>query len=94
MKLLPLQILLLATALTAFVAVANAYAITGAQGGVNLATGQRPLRQEISVFQNAGPAFDLYILAFQQFAQEDQTLLLSYYQVAGSFNLPSVALAR
>ncbi len=69
--------------LAGFVAISTSYAITGPQGGVDPVTGQRPSRQEISSFQHAGPAFDLYILAFQAFVQQDQTEPLSYYQVAG-----------
>ena len=70
-------------ALATFVVVASSYAITGALGGVDAATGQRPVRHDFTSFQHAGPAFDLYILALQDFAQQDQALLLSYYQVAG-----------
>ena len=86
-----LPFLLSTFVLAALVALSDSYAITGPQGGVNAATGQRPLRQEISSFQHAGPAFDLYLLAFQTFAQQDQTSLLSYYQVAGLSNLTSVS---
>ena len=66
-----------------FAAAANSYAITGPTGGVNVNTGQRPFRQEISNFQKSGAAWDLYILAFQKFTQTDQAQQLSYYQVAG-----------
>ena len=62
---------------------ANAVAITGPQGGVNTTTGQRPFRQGFSAFKNSGPAFDLYILSLQQFQQQNQSALLSYYQVGG-----------
>ena len=66
---------------------ANAVAITGPQGGVNNVTGQRPFRQDISTFKNSGPAFDLYILSLQKFQQQNQSALLSYYQVAGDVPL-------
>ena len=66
-----------------FAAAANSYAITGPTGGVDVNSGQRPFRQEISSLQNSGPAWDLYILAFQKFTQTDQAQQLSYYQVAG-----------
>ena len=66
---------------------ANAVAITGPQGGVNNVTGQRPFRQDISTFKDSGPAFDLYILSLQQFQQQNQSALLSYYQVAGNVRL-------
>lgn len=61
-----------------------AFAITGLQGGVNAATGERPIRQEISVFQYAGAAFDLYILALQQLMQRDQADPFSFYRIAGT----------
>ena len=67
----------------AFSPTSYGFAITGLQGGVNAATGERPARQEISVFQHAGAAFDLYILALQQFAERDQADQFSYYQIAG-----------
>lgn len=70
-----------------FAAAANSYAITGPTGGVNVNTGERPFRQEISNFQNSGAAWDLYILAFQKFTQTDQAQQLSYYQVAGVLRL-------
>lgn len=57
--------------------------IKGLQAGVNTVTGERPFRQEFSIFQNSGPAFDLYIQSLYYFMQEDQSELLSYYQVAG-----------
>lgn len=63
---------------------ANAVAITGSLEGVNNVTGQRPFRQDISTFKNSGPAFDLYILSLQKFQQQNQSVLLSFYQVAGS----------
>ena len=62
----------------------NAVAVTGPQGGVNTATGERPFRQEFSTFKNSGPAFDLYILSLQQLQKQNQSAPLSYYQVAGS----------
>ena len=65
---------------------ANAVAITGPQAGVNTVTGQRPFRQEFSTFKASGPAFDLYILSLQQFQQQNQSTLLSYYQVGGDTN--------
>ena len=60
-----------------------AIAITGPSGGVNIATGQRPFRQEFVAFSKTGPAFDLYIQALQQFQAATQTGQTSYYQVAG-----------
>ncbi len=65
----------------------KAVAITGPQGAGESATGQRPFRLEISTVQNNGPAFDLYILSFQRFVQQNQTNILSYYQAAGKLSL-------
>ena len=70
-----------------FAAAANSYAITGPTGGVDVNTGQRPFRQEISTLQNSGAAWDLYILSLQKFTQTDQAQQLSYYQVAGVLKL-------
>ena len=71
--------------LAVLAATCNSYAITGPMGGVNTNTGERPFRQEISTLQRSGAAWDLYILAYQQFAQTSQSQQLSYYQVAGMF---------
>ncbi|MCJ1436170.1 hypothetical protein MMC27_005548 [Xylographa pallens] len=72
-------------------AIASAtFAINGVHAGVNALTGQRPFRQEFSTFQNAGPAFDLYIQALQQLAQTNQSAMLSYYAVAGIHGYPNV----
>lgn len=65
----------------------SAVAITGPQAGVNAATGERPFRQEFSVFKDSGPAFDLYIQALYYFTQEDQSNLLSYFQICGNCTL-------
>ena len=66
--------------------VVSSYAITGILGGVDRTTGQRPFRQEFSTFRNSGPAFDLYILSLQQLQQQNQSALLSFYQVAGTYS--------
>src|SRR5436190_22181414 len=60
-----------------------AYNIKGATGCVNTATGSRPPRQNLETFQNSGAAFDLFVLAFETFQNEDQAQLLSGYQIAG-----------
>ena len=61
----------------------HSYRITGATGGVDAASGRRPSRLEFSTLAASGEAFDLYVLALRQFAQDNQANLLSYYQVAG-----------
>lgn len=69
---------------TTLVAKGSAVAITGVQAGVNADTGERPFRQEFSVFQSTGAAFDLYIQALYQFTQEDQSNEQSYFSIAGN----------
>ena len=68
----------------------GAVTVVGPQASVNALTGERPFRQDINVLQRSGPAFDLYILALQQFTQQNQTSQLSYYQIAGIHGLPYV----
>lgn len=69
--------------LLTFVSQSDGVAITGSTGGVNTATGQRPFRQEFSSFSASGPAFDLFIQSLKQFQAQDQSALLSFYQVSG-----------
>ena len=59
------------------------FAITGLRGGVNTATGERPVRKDISALEHEGPAFDLYILALQHFMRQNQSDPLSYFQISG-----------
>lgn len=73
------------------VALVDAFAITGVQGGVNTSTGQRPFRMNFLTFQNSGPAYDLYILSLQQLQQQGKSNLLSYYQVAGRASFSSLS---
>ena len=68
----------------------GAVTILGSRAGVNLQTGETPLRQDIRILQTLGPAFDLYILALQQLTKQDQSSPLSYYQVAGIHGLPHI----
>jgi tyrosinase len=56
--------------------------VSGVAGGV-YPNGSRPFRHEISTFQNSGPAFDLFVLAFRAFELVEQSNVQSYYQVAG-----------
>ena len=62
---------------------ARSVAIRGVIGGIDASTGQRPSRQEFTTFASSGPAFDLYLLSLQKFQQQNQSGLLSYYQVSG-----------
>jgi tyrosinase len=72
------------------IAAAATYPITGITAGVNTKTFQRPFRTNFNTFQNAGPAFDLYIQALQMFQATGQAAELSYYQVAGIHGYPDV----
>ena len=64
--------------------------ITGASGGVNLATGERPFRQDIDDFAVSGPGYDLFILALIQLQNTNQSDPLSYFQIAGIHGYPIV----
>ena len=66
------------------ITLASSIAIRGPQDGVNALTGERPVRQEFSVFKDSGPAFELYIQSFNHFKRQNQSSLLSYYQVSGT----------
>ena len=57
---------------------------SGANASINTSTGQRPFRQDINTFKNAGPAWDLYIQALVKFEAAGQADIQSYYQVSGS----------
>lgn len=74
-----------------FVTWVSTIAIKGPQGGVDVLTGERPIRQEFSLFKDSGPAFDLYIQSLREFMQRNQSSLLSYYEVSGiQFNFTLV----
>ena len=63
--------------------------VTGAGPSVNASTDTIPIRQNIVNLQDAGPMWDLYILALRQFADVNDTNPLSYYQIAGKWLLMS-----
>jgi hypothetical protein len=65
--------------------------ITGATGGVDLATGARPFRLEINTFATLGAPYDLFILALRQLQSTNQTNPLSYFQIAGIHGYPQQA---
>lgn len=69
--------------LTWVMRVSSTVAIGGPAIGVTAGMGERPFRQEISIFQNSGPAWDLYLQSLSYVMERDQSELLSYYQVAG-----------
>jgi tyrosinase len=67
------------------------YIVTGATGGVNNATGERPTRQDIQVFKDSGAAFDLFVLALQTLQERSQDDKYSWYQFAGIHGRPYIA---
>jgi tyrosinase len=61
------------------------YAINGATGGVFP-------RLEIRELEKAGgEMWNLFLLAFAEFQAIDQSVIDSYYQIAGKFNLASIS---
>lgn len=58
--------------------------IPGVSAGINKESGERPIRQDIRKFQDAGAAFDLYVLALKQFQDDAHDNVASFYQVAGT----------
>ena len=70
----------------------QSYAINGVAGGVDRSTGEQPARLEFTAFSKLGPAFDLFIIALQQFQQTNQSREFSYYQVAGTCTWPKEAM--
>ena len=62
----------------------ESFKITGAVSGIDPVSDSLPTRYEINDFATSGPAFDLYILALQSIQDQDQSELLSYFQVAGT----------
>ncbi|OAT05486.1 polyphenol oxidase, variant [Blastomyces gilchristii SLH14081] len=74
--------------LNVLLGVASAVTISGARGGVNHHTGERPARKDINRLQWSGPEWDLYIQALKAYQEEDRSHLLSYHQVAGIHGYP------
>ncbi|PGH18171.1 hypothetical protein AJ80_04558 [Polytolypa hystricis UAMH7299] len=64
------------------------HVIQGTSGGVNKETGERPVRRSLTEFEFSGPAFDLYILALEQFQKEDHSELTSGFQVSAIHGYP------
>lgn len=71
-----------------FIDFTRAIQVTGATGGVNLKTGERPFRFEITKFADSGAAYDLFILALLQLQHTNQSEPLSYFQIAGIHGYP------
>lgn len=62
----------------------NSFAVDGVATTFNHTSKEQPARLEFSAISQSGPAFDLFILALQQFQQANQSHELSYYQIAGT----------
>lgn len=62
------------------------FAVDGVTTTLNHTAGEQPARLEFSTLSQSGPAFDLFILALQQFQQANQSHELSYYQIAGTLS--------
>lgn len=68
----------------ALLSIANAWVLTGAQGGVDTDTGSRPARQNIiDMYGKDGPEWDLYIQSLAMLYSTDQRELLSYFSFSG-----------
>ncbi|KAK7988124.1 hypothetical protein PG989_008439 [Apiospora arundinis] len=70
----------------------NKFIVTGLSSGVNTATGQRPVRQNVNTFAaSGGPQWDLFILGLQAFQAAPESDQLSYFGIAGIHGRPFVA---
>lgn len=67
----------------------SALSVTGALGGLQPGSRERPMRQEISGFAQSGAAWDLFVQALQEFQSAPITDMLSYFQVAGIHGYPT-----
>ncbi|EEH19206.1 hypothetical protein PABG_01525 [Paracoccidioides brasiliensis Pb03] len=69
----------------------SAVTISGARGGVNPQTGERPVRKDLTKLEWSGPEWDLYILSLKAFQEEDRSELLSFHKIAGIHGYPYVS---
>ncbi|KAK8055867.1 Di-copper centre-containing [Apiospora rasikravindrae] len=69
----------------------NRLVVTGRTSGVNTATGQRPVRQNVNTLSaSAGPQWDLFILGLQAFQAASESDQLSYFGIAGIHGRPYI----
>ncbi|KAK1590606.1 uncharacterized protein LY79DRAFT_649824 [Colletotrichum navitas] len=66
--------------------------IVGARSGINMRTGEVPVRRNInSIYNERGPQWDLYIGALIAMQDANETDATSYFQVAGIHGQPYMA---
>ncbi|KAL0764557.1 hypothetical protein CaCOL14_012858 [Colletotrichum acutatum] len=71
---------------------AQEYPVVGVTSGVNLRTGEMPIRRDINViYEEAGPQWDLYVGALTAMQDANETDPISYFQVAGIHGQPYMA---
>ncbi|KAK8088659.1 Di-copper centre-containing [Apiospora hydei] len=69
----------------------NRLVVTGRTSGINTATGQRPVRQNVNTLSaSAGPQWDLFILGLQAFQAASESDQLSYFGIAGIHGRPYI----
>jgi hypothetical protein len=61
----------------------SAVQVTGATGGINSSTGERPSRQEISTFSQSGAAWNVFILSLFELQRDSESDPMSYFRIAG-----------
>ncbi|KAK1502932.1 hypothetical protein CTAM01_04921 [Colletotrichum tamarilloi] len=71
---------------------AQQYPIVGVRSGINMRTGEMPIRRNINtIHEEAGPQWDLYIRALMAMQDANETDPISYFQVAGIHGQPYMA---
>ncbi|KAM7207522.1 Di-copper centre-containing protein [Naviculisporaceae sp. PSN 640] len=84
----PLRYLAVGAALSSATEAAN-ITVVGVSTGIDSRTHQRPTRRDIQeLWSEAGPEWDLYILALSAFQSVDENDDLSYFQIAGIHGRP------
>ncbi|KAK1672974.1 hypothetical protein BDP55DRAFT_770548 [Colletotrichum godetiae] len=73
---------------------AQEYPIIGVRSGINMRTGEMPIRRNINnIYGEAGPQWDLYVGALAAMQDANETDSTSFFQVAGIHGQPYVAWA-
>ncbi|KAK2004991.1 Di-copper centre-containing protein [Colletotrichum falcatum] len=88
------QFILLFSVLTTprWTAAAQEIPIVGVRSGINMRTGEVPIRRDInSIYNERGPQWDLYIGALTAMQDANETDPTSYFQVAGIHGQPYMA---
>ncbi|OHF00261.1 hypothetical protein CORC01_04450 [Colletotrichum orchidophilum] len=72
--------------------VTQEYPVVGVKSGVNMRTGEIPIRRNINnIYEEAGPQWDLYVGALTAMQDANETEPTSYFQVAGIHGQPYMA---